>query len=103
MNPLLVKFRNDRIFREGTFPEMRSEYVADCSRPEALARILPGDSFETLLATQDDTACFRSPPRGGRGGRNSRRERRERRVKTSRGVRGVRGGCKVDSTVRDFD
>lgn len=29
MNPLLVKFRNDRIFREGTFPEMRSEYVAD--------------------------------------------------------------------------
>ena len=29
MNPLLVKFRNDSIFREGTFPEMRSEYVAD--------------------------------------------------------------------------
>lgn len=29
MNPLLVKFRNDRIFREGTFPEMRSEYIAD--------------------------------------------------------------------------
>ncbi len=29
MNPFLVKFRNDRIFREGTFPEMRSEYVAD--------------------------------------------------------------------------
>ena len=61
MNPLLVKFRNDRIFREGTFPEMRSEYVADCSRPEALSRILPGDSFETLLATQDDTACLPLP------------------------------------------
>ena len=29
MNPFQVKFRNDRIFREGTFPEMRSEYVAD--------------------------------------------------------------------------
>ena len=29
MNLFLVKLQNDRIFREGTFPEMRSEYVAD--------------------------------------------------------------------------
>lgn len=40
--------------------EVRRVFVerAICSRPEALSRILPGDSFETLLATQDDTACF---------------------------------------------
>ena len=40
--------------------EVRRVFVenAVCSRPEALSRILPGDSFETLLATQDDTACF---------------------------------------------
>ena len=43
--------------------EVRRVFVerAICSRPEALARILPGDSFETLLATQDDTACLPLP------------------------------------------
>ena len=29
MNPFLIKLQNDRIFREGSFPEMRSEYIAD--------------------------------------------------------------------------
>ena len=35
MNPLLVKFRNDRIFREGTFPEMRFRAAEGLTGPAA--------------------------------------------------------------------
>jgi hypothetical protein len=48
----------------GPVPRMLGEVrrvfseFAVCPHPEALARILPGDSFPTLLATQDDDAGF---------------------------------------------
>ena len=35
MNPFLVKFRNDRIFREETFPEMRFRAAEGLTGPAA--------------------------------------------------------------------
>ena len=62
MNPLLVKFRNDRIFREGTFPEMRSEYVADVA-PEPVARKTEFRVRENLVRTDTVSAVLSFPGR----------------------------------------
>ena len=62
MNPLLVKFRNDRIFREGTFPEMRSEYVADIV-PEPVARKTEFRVRENLVRTDTVSAVLSFPGR----------------------------------------
>ena len=62
MNPRLVKFRNDRIFREGTFPEMRSEYVADVA-PEPVARKTEFRVRENLVRTDTVSAVLSFPGR----------------------------------------
>ena len=62
MNPLLVKLRNDRIFRGGSFPEMRSEYVSDIAAVP-VARTTEFRVRNHLLRTDTISAVLSFPGR----------------------------------------
>ena len=60
MNALGIKLENDRIFREGNFPEMRSEVFADLT-PKAVTRSEPFHVSEHLLQTDTISAVLQFP------------------------------------------
>jgi uncharacterized protein (TIGR02452 family) len=60
MNYLQIKLENDRIFREGSFPEMRSEYVAEVT-PVPAPRSGPFRVQEHLLRTDTISAVLQFP------------------------------------------
>lgn len=62
MNPLILKRRNDRIFREGVFPEMRSEYVPDIE-PVPIGRTEEFHVREHLMRTDTVSAVLSFPGR----------------------------------------
>jgi uncharacterized protein (TIGR02452 family) len=60
MNYLQIKLENDRIFREGDFPEMRSAVYADLT-PKAVTRAEPFRVSEHLLQTDTISAVLQYP------------------------------------------
>ena len=60
MNYLQIKLENDRIFREGSFPEMRSAVYADLT-PKAVTRAEPFRVSEHLLQTDTISAVLQYP------------------------------------------
>ena len=62
MNRFLVKLQNDRIFREGSFPEMRSEYVSDIAAVP-VARTTEFRVRDHLLKTDAISAVLSFPGR----------------------------------------
>jgi len=57
MNNLQIKLENDRIFREGSFPEMRSEVFTDLT-PKAVTRAKPFHVSEHLMQTDTISAVL---------------------------------------------
>ena len=60
MNYLQIKLENDRIFREGDFPEMRSAVYADLT-PKAVTRAEPFRVSEHLQQTDTISAVLQYP------------------------------------------
>ena len=60
MNYLQIKLENDRIFREGSFPEMRSAVYADLT-PKAVTRSQTFRVSEHLLQTDTISAVLQYP------------------------------------------
>lgn len=57
MNNFTIKLENDRIFREGNFPEMRSEVFADLT-PKEVTRSAPFHVSEHLMQTDTISAVL---------------------------------------------
>ena len=65
MNAFAIKLENDRIFREGNFPEMRSEVFADITPQDAprsdpfhvSEHLIQTDTISAVLQFQDQRVC----------------------------------------------